>query len=139
MKSLRTLLKLAERDLETLRREMAAMIQRQRAIEDRIAGHDQIIAREQALAQADYESARVFGGFAAASLLRRRAMQSESEIVGAEIERIRELITAAHVETSKFERLLELEEAREKARAEKRENEELDEFATMRSARTRDA
>jgi vacuolar-type H+-ATPase subunit D/Vma8 len=139
MKSLRTLLKLAQRDLETLRREMAAMITRQRAIEDRIAGHDQIIAREQALAQKDYESARVFGGFAAASLLRRRAMQSESEIVGAEIERIRELITAAHVETSKFERLLELEEAREKAKAEKREADELDEFATMRTARTREA
>jgi flagellar protein FliJ len=139
MKSLRTLLKLAQRDLETLRREMAAMITRQRAIEDRIAGHDQIIAREQALAQKDYESARVFGGFAAASLLRRRAMQSESEIVGAEIERIRALITAAHVETSKFERLLELEEAREKAKAEKREADELDEFATMRTARTREA
>jgi flagellar protein FliJ len=139
VKALRTLLKLAERDLETLRREMAAMIARQRAIEDRIAGHDQIIAREQALAQKDYESARVFGGFAAASLLRRRAMQSEGEIVGAEIERIRELITAAHVETSKFERLLELEEAREKARAEKRENDALDELATMRAGRTREA
>jgi flagellar protein FliJ len=139
MKSLRTLLKLAERDLETLRREMAAMIQRQRIIEDRIAGHDQIIVREQALAQKDYESARVFGGYAAASLMRRRAMESERDLVGAEIERIRELITAAHVETSKFERLLELEEARVKARAEKRENAELDEFATMRAGRTREA
>jgi flagellar biosynthesis chaperone FliJ len=136
MKSLRTLLKLAERDLETLRREMAAQISRQRVIEDRIAGHDQIIACEQALAQRDYESVRVFGGYAAASLVRRRAMESEREIVGAEIERIRELITAAHVETSKFERLLELEEAREKARVEKREANELDEFATMRAART---
>ena len=139
MKSLRTLLKLAERDLETLRREMAAMIARQRVIEDRIAGHDQIIAREQALAQKDYESARVFGGYAAAALVRRRALDSEREMVGVEIERIRELITAAHVETSKFERLLELEEARAKAKVEKREADELDEFATIRSARTREA
>jgi flagellar export protein FliJ len=137
VKSLRTLLKLAARDLETLRREMAAMIGRQRVIEDRIAGHDQIIAREQALAQENYESARVFGGFAAASLTRRRAMQSEHAVIGAEIDRLRDLITAAHVETSKFERLLELEEAREKARMQKRENAELDEFATMRAARTR--
>jgi len=135
VKSLRTLLKLAARDLETLRREMAVMIERQRTIEDRIAGHDQIIAREQALAQQNYESARMFGGFAAAALTRRRAMESERDIVGAEIERIRELITAAHVETSKFERLLELEEARDKVRVEKRENAELDEFATMRAAR----
>jgi hypothetical protein len=139
MKSLRTLLKLAQRDLETLRREMAAQISRQRVIEERMAGHDLIIAREQALAQKDYESARIFGGYAAAALVRRRAMESERKMVGAEIERIRELITAAHVETGKFERLLELEEAREKVFVEKRENAELDEFATMRAARTREA
>jgi hypothetical protein len=39
------------------------------------------------------------------------------------------------VETRKFERLIELEDAREKAAMEKRENAELDEFATMRASR----
>jgi flagellar export protein FliJ len=135
MKSLRTLLKIAERDLETLRRTLAEMIGRQTTIEDRIAGHDQTIAREQALAQKDYEAARVFGGYAAAALIRRRAMMSEVEVIGAEIERIRTLINEAHVEVRKFERLLELEAEREKRAAEKRENAELDEFATMRAAR----
>lgn len=137
MKSLRTLLKIAERDLEALRRQMAALIAAQSQVEDRIAGHDQTIAREQALAQQDYESARMFGGYAAAALTRRRAMESERDLLGAEIERLRELINAAHIEARKFERLIELEEERAKKAIEKRENAELDEFATMRAARTR--
>jgi flagellar protein FliJ len=135
MKSLRTLLKLAQRDLEALRREMASQIERQVAIEQRILGHDQTIVQEQKLAQRDYEAGRVFGGYAAAALVRRRAMVSEQEMVGAEIERLRGLITAAHVEARKFERLIEMEEARAKTLADKRENAELDEFATMRAAR----
>jgi flagellar export protein FliJ len=135
MKALGTLLKLAERDLETLRREMAVQIARQTEIELGIRGHDQAIVREQQLAQRDYEAARVYGGYAAAALTRRRAMESEYALIGEEIERLRELVTAAHVEARKFERLIELEAAREKAKAEKRENAELDEFATMRAAR----
>jgi flagellar protein FliJ len=135
VKSLGTLLKIAKRDLETLRRALAEQIARQTAIEDRIAGHDQTIVREQALAQKDYEAARVFGGYAAASLIRRRAMVSETELIGAEIERIRTLINEAHVEMRKFERLLELEAERAKQAAAKRESAELDEFATMRAAR----
>lgn len=135
MKSLHTLLKLAKRDLETLRRVLADQVARQAELDQRIAGHDQTILREQEIAQRDYESQRIFGGYAAASLMRRRAMESERDIVGGEIERLRELISTAHVETRKFERLLELEAAREKAAADKRENAELDEFATMRAAR----
>lgn len=137
MKSLRTLLKIAERDLDALRRQMAALIAAQAQIEDRILGHDQTIAQEQALAQRDYESARVFGGYAAAALIRRRAMVSERDLLGGEIERLRDLINEAHIEARKFERLIELDEKRAKAAAEKRENDELDEFATMRAARTK--
>lgn len=136
MKALRTLLKLAERDLETLRREMAAQIARQTEIEQRILGHDQTILREQHLAKENYEAGRVFGGYAAAAIVRRRAMESELTMIGAEIERLRGLVTEAHVEARKFERLIELDAAREKAKVEKRENAELDEFATMQFART---
>lgn len=136
MKSLQTLLKIAERDLEALRRVLAEHIAHQTAIEDRIAGHDQTIQREQQLAQRDYEAARLFGGYAAAALIRRRAMVSERDIVGAQIEHLRTLISEAHVEVRKFERLLELEAQRAKTAAGKRENAELDEFATMQAART---
>jgi flagellar export protein FliJ len=136
MKSLRTLLKLARADLETLRRALGDQIARQTALEHRILGHEQTIQSEQQLAQRDYESQRAYGGFAMAAVSARRAMESEGDVIAAEMERLRVLITDAHVEARKFERLIELQEAREKAAREKREAADLDEFATMRAART---
>ena len=66
MKSLRTLLKLARSDLETLRRAMADQIARQSAVEQRILGHEQTIRAEQQFAMRDYESSRAYGGYAVA-------------------------------------------------------------------------
>jgi len=137
MKSLRTLLKLARRDLETLRRALAEQIARQTALQDRILGHEQTIKDEQRAALRDYESGRAYGGYAAAALAVRRALAAEHESVGVEIDRLRALIAEAHVETRKFERLIELEEARMKVQREKREDAALDEMATMRLGRRR--
>jgi flagellar protein FliJ len=135
VKSLRTLLKLAKRDVETLRRALADQIQRQTTLEQRILGHEATVQAEQQAALKDYESARAYGGYAVAAVAARRALASERGIVAVEIDRLRDLITGALVEARKFERLIELEEARAKATLEKRENAELDEFATMRAAR----
>jgi flagellar export protein FliJ len=137
MKSLRTLLRLARRDVETLRRALADQIQRQRTIEDRIIGHEATVQSEQQAALKDYESSRAYGGYAVAAVATRRGLESERDIVAAEIDRLRALISEALVEARKFERLIELEEAREKAARDKRENAELDEFATLRAARAR--
>lgn len=135
MKSLPTLLKLAERDLETLRRAMAAQITRQSAIEARIKGLEHAVRAEQQAALQDYESQRAYGGFVQLALQQRRALESERVLVEQEVERLRVLITEAHVEMRKFERLLELEAERARKAEEKRENAELDEFATLRAAR----
>jgi flagellar export protein FliJ len=135
MKSLRTLLKLARADLEALRLALADQIARQSAIEQRMLGHEQTIRSEQLLAQRDYESARAYGGYAVAAVAVRKALQAEQAMIGVEIDRLRGLISEAHVEVRKFERLIELEEAREKAARDKRENAELDELATQRRAR----
>lgn len=137
MKSLRTLLKLARRDVETLRRALADQIQRQQTIEDRILGHEAAVRSEQQAAMKDYESSRAYGGYAVAAVATRRGLESERDIVGGEIDRLRTLISEALVEARKFERLIELEEVREKAARDKRENADLDEFATLRAARTR--
>jgi flagellar protein FliJ len=137
VKSLRTLLKLARRDVETLRRALADQIQRQQTIEDRILGHEATLRSEQQAAMKDYESSRAYGGYAVAAVAMRRGLESERDIVVAEIDRLRTLISEAMVETRKFERLIELEEARDKAARDKRENAELDEFATLRAARVR--
>jgi len=135
MKAFRTLLKLAERDLETLRRAMADQIAKLTSVEQRSLGHEQTIRSEQQFAQRDYESARAYGGYAAAAVSIRRALAAEQEMIGWEIERLRVLISEAHVEMRKFERLIELDEARQKAAGEKRENAELDEMATLRAGR----
>jgi len=136
LKSLHTLLKLAQRDLEMLRRALAEEVARQTAIQDRILGHEQTILDEQKAALRDYESARTYGGYAAAAISVRRALGAEHDAIGQEIDRLRALIAEAYVEMRKFERLIELDEARQKAAAAKRENAELDEFATLTAGRT---
>jgi flagellar biosynthesis chaperone FliJ len=65
----------------------------------------------------------------------RKALDAERVLIGQEMERLRALIAEAHTEVRKFERLIELEEQREKVKREKREDAELDEFATLRAAR----
>jgi flagellar export protein FliJ len=135
MKSLRTLLKLARGDLETLRRALADQIQRQMTLEQRILGHEQTLRSEQQLALRDYESARAYGGYAVAVVATRRALESERDMIAAEIDRLRRLIAVAHVETRKFERLIELQDARERTAREKRADAELDEMATIRAGR----
>lgn len=135
MKSLRTLVKVARGDLETLRRALADQIGKDANALQRIHGHEQSVRNEQMLAQRDYESARAYGGYAVAALAIRRAIEAERISIGLEIERLRVLIAEAHTEVRKFERLIELEEQREKAKREKREDAELDEFATLRSGR----
>ncbi len=69
------------------------------------------------------------------ALQSKRALEAEREAIEAEITRMREMISQAHVEMRKFERLIELEAERAKALSEKREAAELDEFATLRAAR----
>ncbi|MEZ5995650.1 MAG: hypothetical protein R3C25_07830 [Hyphomonadaceae bacterium] len=135
MKALRTLLKLARRDLETLRRALSDQMARDAGVVSRIEGHEQTMRAEQALASRDYESARAYGGYAVAARAVRRALDAERIVIAQESERLRALITEAHTEVRKFERLIELEEAREKAKREKREDDELDEMATIRAGR----
>ena len=137
MKAFRTLLKIAARDLETLRRALAAQIERRRTIEERILGHQQSLRAEQMLAVRDYESQRAYSGFAIVTAQGLQALACERDIVDQELARLRALIAEAHVEKRKFERLIELEETRTRVAREKREDAELDEMATMRAGRPR--
>ncbi|MEQ1708585.1 MAG: flagellar FliJ family protein [Terricaulis sp.] len=135
MRALRTLLKLAKRDLEALRRALAEKTSALALLEERILGHEQTLRAEQQAALRDYESARAYSGFAVLAAQGRRALESEREVIGQDIERLRTLIAEAHVEMRKFERLIELEETRARAALEKREDAELDEMATLRAGR----
>lgn len=136
MKAFRTLLKVAERDLETLRRALADQITKEANVVQRLHGHEQTVRHEQQLAQRDYEFARAYGGYAVAAMAIRKALDAERVSINQETERLRTLISEAHTEVRKFERLIELDEQRRKALAEKRENDELDEMTTLRAGRS---
>jgi flagellar export protein FliJ len=69
-----------------------------------------------------------------AALATRRALDAELASIDQEIEGLRAQIAAAHVEVRKFERLIELDEARQKLRRDKREHAEMDELAIQRAA-----
>lgn len=135
MKAFRTLLKLAERDLEAVRRQLADQISKEASVVQRIAGHEQTVRNEQMLAQRDYESARAYGGYAVAAIAIRKALEAERTLINDEIGQLRTLIAEAHTEVRKFERLIELDEHRAKLKREKQEDADLDEFATLRAAR----
>ncbi|HVY83784.1 MAG TPA: hypothetical protein VG943_01520 [Caulobacterales bacterium] len=135
MKSLITLLKLARRDLDVLRRALADQIAKRAALEERIKTHEQTVLAEQQAALRDYDSHRAYGGYAALAVSGKRALEAELVAVDAEAERLRVLISEAHVEMRKFERLLELEAERARKAEEKRDAADLDEIATLQAGR----
>lgn len=135
MKSLHTLLRIARADLDTLQRALADQLRKLVAVEERQRTHEQALLAEQKAALRDYESARAYGGYAALALAGRRALVAEAASIEVECDRLRTLISEAHVEMRKFERLLELQAERERKEAEKREAAALDEFATLRAGR----
>jgi hypothetical protein len=137
MKSLHTLLKIAKRDLEVLRRGLAEQNTRALLVEERMRTQEQTLRDEQQVARRDYEAGRAYGGFAMAAVATRRALEGEKELIEQESARLRVLIIEAHVEMRKFERLLELQRERERATLAKREDAELDEMATLRAGRQR--
>ena len=136
MKSLPTLLRIARRDLDVLRRALAAEIARGLAIEERLKTHEQSIKDEQKAALKDYEAGRAYGGFAGLAVAGRRALEAEAEAIEINVTHLRGLITEAHVEMRKFERLLELQAERERVQRDKREDAELDELTTLRAGRS---
>ena len=133
MKSLSTLLRIARADLDLLRRVLADQIAKELAVEARIRGLDRALLTEQEAALRDFESQRAYGTFAMFSVISKRAAAAERIAIGQESDRLRTLIAEAHVEMRKFERLIELAQARARAAQEKREDAELDELTTLRA------
>jgi flagellar biosynthesis chaperone FliJ len=135
VKSLSTLLKLARRQLETLRVGLAGELTRLRQIEDELAAHDHALLAEQALAFRDQDAALAYPPYALRAKRERTTLEARRTSIAVEIDRLRALIAEAHIEARKFERLIELQNARLKAAQEKREDSELDELATQRAGR----
>lgn len=135
MKSLQTLLKVAQRKLDELAIEAA------RAGEV-VAEHQAKIASLRATEQAEIATAATNPAYAAmlpAYRLRMRWRYDEitQQITAkeAEIAEIRERLSAAYIEKSKFEQLLEQARVREEIERATREQAQLDEVAINRAGR----
>jgi flagellar export protein FliJ len=135
MKALPTLVRLAKRELDVLQRELGELIGKRLDVDTRLAAHDQSIRHEQSLAARDYEGARAFSGYIGIAIAGRRRSEDEGKDIDTEIERLRGLIQEAHVEMRKFERLLEIQDERERVLQERREDAEMDERATLQAGR----
>lgn len=135
MKALPTLIRLAKRDLDILRGALSEIEAKRANAIARLAAHAEALAQEQRVALQNYEAGRAYGGFAALALTQRRALEAERDQLAMEADRIRALITEAHVELKKVEHLAELQAKREAAEAARRDDAALDEIATQRAVR----
>jgi hypothetical protein len=127
--------RLAKQQLDVLQRALGEQNLKRASVESRAAAHEQAILHEQQVALRDYDGARAYGGYIGIAMAGRRNLEAECKVIDSEIERLRGLIQEAHVEMRKFERLLEIQDERERVTRERREDAEMDERATMRAGR----
>lgn len=135
MKALPVLIRVAKRELDELRTALGEVEGRKQAALGRLAAQAQELAAEQKAAMQSYEASRAYNGYAVAAMAQRRVTEAHIADLDTEANRIRALVSEAHVELKKLERLLELEEERAALKARKAEDAALDEVATLRAAR----
>lgn len=131
MKALSTLARMARLKAEALQRELAELDGQARALDARIAAHDQTVLAEQKEAQGDLLA--MFGAYAQAALMQRTQMLIERETAAHAADMLRNTLADAFVELKKLETLIENEAARERAEEQARERAELDDLAGRRA------
>ncbi|MBL8549621.1 MAG: flagellar FliJ family protein [Hyphomonadaceae bacterium] len=136
-KALRTLMRLARAEADAVRARLAeAQDAHVRAL-SRIALLEAGLIEEQGVAARSDIARPAYGPYAAARAEDRRVLNADERAFAAQADALRAELVAAHQEMKKFERLIELEEAREAEAERMREQAELDEIATMRAGRDR--
>ena len=102
----------------------------------RIALLEAGLVEEQDVAARHAIARPAYGPYAAARADDRRVLNAEERAFAAHADALRAELVAAHMEMKKFERLIEMEEAREAEAERAREQAEMDEIATMRAGRS---
>ena len=136
-KALKTLMRLARAEADAVRaRLLEAQDAHVRAL-SRIALLDAGLIEERAAAERHEIARPAYGPYAAARADDRRVLTAEERALAAQGDMLRAELAAAHAEMKKFERLIELEAAREAEAERMRELAQMDEIATMRAGRER--
>ncbi len=129
MKGLMTLIRLAKRDLDELKRKQTEMQVQKERLEQAIKNLHAELMREQQLAAKMQEMASFYGGFAKQVKARELEIREEITKVDAELLKISDDIQLAFNELKKYEIALENVKARKRAEDDRKETIMFDDIA----------
>lgn len=129
MKSIQTLLRVKQRELDVLKRQQAVLENQKADVIARIERLAQQLLHEMQTAEAMPEMAHFFGDFSASNKARRKQMQAQVAKIDVELERVAVQILERFSELKKFELALANWEKRKKDEAARRSQQYMDEIA----------
>ncbi|MGE0755125.1 MAG: hypothetical protein AB7L92_08210 [Alphaproteobacteria bacterium] len=139
MKSLKTLIKIHQHELDELRRIMVTLEGERNKLEAAVARLQQELLEEAEKAQKSPELARYYGDFARRIRQRQQQLREESRKIQKKIEDLREKISAAFSEVKKYEIALQNTLRREKEEQERKETIAMSELAIGQHLRKHDS
>jgi len=122
-----SLIRLARFKVEGLQKQMAELDRARGSLGRKADELEQDVHREQEAAAADPQSGAAYGAYAKAVIERRENIKRSLNEVDEQAEAMRADLRAAFEELKKYELLEERRKARDRAAAQKSENDELDE------------
>lgn len=135
MKSLRTLIKIHQHQLDALRRDMTSLQSQRAQLEAAIGRLQNDLQTEAEKVTREQELAGYFGAFAERTRQRQDDLRQEIERLEEKMDALREEIAEAFSEVKKYEIALEKAHERERAEQQRKETIEMDEVASQRARR----
>mgnify|MGYP000988846288 CR=1 FL=1 len=135
MKGIKTLIKLARRELDELKRKQVALEQEKDKLEQAVVKLQQELQREMKMAAENPHMGSFYGNFAKQNRERQQELQAEIKKVEAALLAMAEHIMEAFANVKKYEIAEENDRARKRADAARRENIEMDDMAAMQFIR----
>lgn len=134
MKSLKTLIKLKQREIDVIRREIGILQEQKSRHERKIEEHSEELKREISLAAEMADMSGFFGNYSEAIKQKRRDLKNQIKKLDLKMDVLAEKVREHFSEQKKYEIALEEEIKREKKKIEKREQAFMDEVAARQHA-----
>lgn len=139
MKTLKTLIKFHQQQLDVLRREMGSLESQKVQILAMVQRIRDEMTREIELAQKTAELGVLFGDYVKRIRTREESALKEVREIEVKMDILRELIRDAFIELKKFETALDNRKKEARKKEDKRETNQLDEIAAQRFQRERES
>lgn len=129
MKSLKTLIKLKQREIDVIRREIGLLQEQKSRHERKIEEHTEELKREISLAAEMVDMSGFFGNYSESIKQKRRDLKKQIEKLDLKMDALAEKVREHFSEQKKYEIALEEQVKREKKKQDMREQVFLDEVA----------